>query len=327
MGLLLIQQCADFAGRVRRRIFAHYVLGRLGFLALLFFLCHPGTMATFNGKDYLTHRYPNRELAVAASEARLNGDTRRALRKCAVPWNIEQAARAASRAGAASSSSPAASKAKHQIEIASLAFVAAPRPTGFMRRARSFSHAQPFAQSSRSHRAWPANGPTMLLKWSPRPSDSFSATNGAPGSQTQSTAPFDTTGDSSSRRGMTGAMSVPALSAITAGNAGGDDRVSRARRLLGGIAGGAQDAFDTAASAIGCALVTHPLAKHLLTDDDGAGAYGGFQRSSRRRGRGTPGNLTLPASAVAHRRTPASTRVTSYDLVGFMDVDINRGLR
>jgi len=49
-----------FARRFRQRIFAHYVLGRLAFL---FFICHPGTLATFGeSKVYLENRYPNRLL-------------------------------------------------------------------------------------------------------------------------------------------------------------------------------------------------------------------------------------------------------------------------
>lgn len=72
MALPLLQQCADFADGVRRRIFAHYVLGRLGFLGLLFFLCHPGTQATFQSKEFLTKRWQHRELAIAALETRHN---------------------------------------------------------------------------------------------------------------------------------------------------------------------------------------------------------------------------------------------------------------
>lgn len=47
-------------GERPKRVFAHYVLGRLAFL---FFLCHPGTLATFSdGQAYLLNRYPNRDL-------------------------------------------------------------------------------------------------------------------------------------------------------------------------------------------------------------------------------------------------------------------------
>lgn len=46
-------------GGDRLRIFAHYVLGRLIFL---FFVCHPGTLATCDGQAYLRNRYPNRDL-------------------------------------------------------------------------------------------------------------------------------------------------------------------------------------------------------------------------------------------------------------------------
>ncbi|CAM9354441.1 unnamed protein product [Phaeothamnion confervicola] len=45
-----------------RRVFAHYVLGRL---AALFFLCNPGSAACFaDSKTYLQERFPNRDLVV-----------------------------------------------------------------------------------------------------------------------------------------------------------------------------------------------------------------------------------------------------------------------
>ncbi|CAM9662135.1 unnamed protein product [Choristocarpus tenellus] len=48
------------------RVFAHYVLGRLAFL---FFVCHPGTLATFSdSQTYLKNRYPNRDLVTTEGQ-------------------------------------------------------------------------------------------------------------------------------------------------------------------------------------------------------------------------------------------------------------------
>lgn len=46
-------------------MFVHYVLGKM---ALLFFLCHPGTLATCDGQAYLRNRYANRDLVTTESE-------------------------------------------------------------------------------------------------------------------------------------------------------------------------------------------------------------------------------------------------------------------
>lgn len=48
-----------------QRVFIHYVLGKM---LLLFFLCHPGTLATCDGQAYLRNRYANRDLVKTESE-------------------------------------------------------------------------------------------------------------------------------------------------------------------------------------------------------------------------------------------------------------------
>lgn len=48
-----------------QRVFIHYVLGKM---LLLFFLCHPGTLATCDGQAYLRNRYANRDLVTTESE-------------------------------------------------------------------------------------------------------------------------------------------------------------------------------------------------------------------------------------------------------------------
>lgn len=59
--LLALSQAAK-----NSRVFAHYVLGRLAFL---FFMCHPGTLATFSdGQAYLLNRYPNRDLVTTEGQ-------------------------------------------------------------------------------------------------------------------------------------------------------------------------------------------------------------------------------------------------------------------
>lgn len=53
-------------GAKHLRVFAHYVLGRL---VLLFFFCHPGTLATFSdGQAYLLNRYPNRDIVTTEGQ-------------------------------------------------------------------------------------------------------------------------------------------------------------------------------------------------------------------------------------------------------------------
>ncbi|CAM9202720.1 unnamed protein product [Scytosiphon promiscuus] len=48
-----------------QRVFIHYVLGKM---LLLFFLCHPGTLATCDGQAYLRNRYANRDLVKTEAE-------------------------------------------------------------------------------------------------------------------------------------------------------------------------------------------------------------------------------------------------------------------
>lgn len=48
-----------------QRVFIHYVLGKM---ILLFFLCHPGTLATCDGQAYLRNRYANRDVVTTESE-------------------------------------------------------------------------------------------------------------------------------------------------------------------------------------------------------------------------------------------------------------------
>eukprot|EP00903_Cladosiphon_okamuranus_P017419 g16043.t1 len=53
------------AKQAKQRVFIHYVLGKM---LLLFFLCHPGTLATCDGQAYLRNRYANRDLVTTESE-------------------------------------------------------------------------------------------------------------------------------------------------------------------------------------------------------------------------------------------------------------------
>ncbi|CAN0397868.1 unnamed protein product, partial [Ectocarpus sp. 8 AP-2014] len=48
-----------------QRVFIHYVLGKM---LMLFFLCHPGTLATCDGQAYLRNRYANRDLVKTETE-------------------------------------------------------------------------------------------------------------------------------------------------------------------------------------------------------------------------------------------------------------------
>jgi hypothetical protein len=88
--------------------------------------------------------------------------------------------------------------------------------------------------------------------------------------------------------------------------------IGGARRFFTGVVSGAQDKFDDAASFVGCALLTHPISKKLLSGDEASAAAAAKRRAA---------SGVLPASASS--RTAASA---GYDLVGFMDVDIHRSL-
>jgi hypothetical protein len=89
--------------------------------------------------------------------------------------------------------------------------------------------------------------------------------------------------------------------------------IGGARRFFTGVVSGAQDKFDDAASFVGCALLTHPISKKLLSGDEASATAAAAKRRAA--------SGVLPASASS--RTAASA---GYDLVGFMDVDIHCSL-
>lgn len=60
---VLLSPCVR--GSPSQRVFIHYVLGKM---LLLFFLCHPGTLATCDGQAYLRNRYANRDLVKTEAE-------------------------------------------------------------------------------------------------------------------------------------------------------------------------------------------------------------------------------------------------------------------
>lgn len=71
--------------------------------------------------------------------------------------------------------------------------------------------------------------------------------------------------------------------------------------LFSSFLGGAADAYDSAVSFVGCALVTSPLGKRYLNAYDG--------------------HHTVSASAIRDQPNPATMSGSAYDLVGFSNID------
>lgn len=344
----------------RLRVFAHYVLGRLIFL---FFVCHPGTLATCDGQAYLLNRYPNRDLVT--TEGQLEDHRRHYTprdpadftMKTGVPeevlngnadnWTPNSApsleerfhstVKAWLRRGMSSAKHAEASAAAAvDPPLPGLAFVPSLRARGVMdvqsarandlQKLRWVSLAQAGSARSAASRL-PAHarrggcghrhlrsspGDTqMLLGFRSRGFHLRRGIFGASrGEGAASVEGANTADGASGARDMQLEMMDPleveaaVAAAVAAGTLEDPELVMAATRgdgLLSSLLGGAADAYDSALSFVGCALVTSPLGKRYLNAYDG--------------------HNTVSASTIRRSGGPAGMNGSNYDLVGFSNID------
>ncbi|KAG5184721.1 hypothetical protein JKP88DRAFT_314140 [Tribonema minus] len=316
-----------------KRIFAHYVLGKLGFLGILFFLCHPGSQATFCSKDYLSQRYPNLKL-LATSAGHDGGAASEATKRVLRCKREASCTRRKSTEGAASHTVGSV-RGRHSV-----AFVAAPS-LGTATCSSVFAARTNVA--FKPHRPWhtcrPVQDRRARMLFAGASSSSSSSAHALRAAAPPLRAPPCSTPTARTTDARSPAA-VTALHAVSAGSGGGGgDRydgcsyfrgdsggssprrgaLRRARGFLGGLRDSAQDVVDDAFGTVGHALVTHPLGK-LLLPPEGPRSSGG--------GGGARAAAPLTAAAAAtESRERARLTSAAYDLVGFMDVDIHRGFR
>eukprot|EP00953_Heterococcus_sp_UTEX-ZZ885_P028719 15305-Heterococcus_DN1.PRE.5 len=260
---------------------AHVVLGKL---LILFVICHPASAASFDSKAYLANKWRNHHLAHMGGSVGLTDEADRRVQTAARRGRglrvIAKAARALT-PRACDGALPASNWSNSQ-----LAFVAPHSGSGL--KLRSNSAAAKRAAAVSRHRVreallapLPATSSmpratsltTMLLGLRDRSSanlaslaNSFQQDTSASSSSSSSSA---TSGSSS----LGSSLSSLALNAMSIGS-GPEDAgnsllsIGGARRFFTGVVSGAQDKFDDAASFVGCALLTHPISKKLLSGDE-----------------------------------------------------------
>jgi hypothetical protein len=155
---------------------------------------------------------------------------------------------------------------------------------------------------------------TMLLGLRDRSSAALASLANSFQQDTSASRSSSATSGSSSLGSSLSSLALNAMSIGSGPEDAGNSLLSigGARRFFTGVVSGAQDKFDDAASLVGCALLTHPISKKLLSGDEATAAAAAKRRAA---------SGVLPVSASS--RTAARA---GYDLVGFMDVDIHCSL-
>jgi hypothetical protein len=270
-------------------------------MGVLFFLCHPGSCAVMNARRYLRTRYPNRDVPIPVTgrmgEEQGLEEERRELQEAGRALESESnGASDRPEHSEAGRASPPSAPQRRKV----LAFVESPTTL----RVRA-SRGQP---KKLSHRCALRLGrdPVMLL--------GFSRKGGRRAIRRSQSDLNEALKDSSALSPSVTDMggSSPAYATLDLGA----DPTGQAGKgaLFQSFMFAAVDAYDNAASFLGCALVTHPLSKKYL---EGA-------RAGKTSNRGGGSGVTLTASSAA--RMDKVRQSMPYDLVGFMDVDLQRSM-